>query len=519
MKKFIFFALLASVTICNAQIVTIVDENFEKPLSGWVMTSSASWEADTNLYAGGHTSYHGYIPIGNPGDTVILTSPLFDFRPYGFAFLSFNQICKVSGTDICQIEYRENTRSSSWQAIPRSSYKGSGIYTNAMFHDGSYIDWMPGDSLAVPTNNWWKTETFDISNEVSFAEVQFRFKITKGSVIGTQIYYGWLIDNFKLTASLHPIAPPAVELISNYGDTVQKTGPFEIIAKVAARTYAPILSPKLYYSATYNSITTQDSTIMIAVEGDSIWTANIPQYSFETSVSFTVLGFDSVGNSNSVNGGFYLKRPEASTTGYFIVGTDSLITTNSPITTTAGNSWSRQLYLSNEISQNGLGGTITKLAWHVNSTGMFYNFQECYFKAVDDVAISSNAYEDPISAGATLVWSGDINLMVGWSEITLKTPFILTKGKNLLVYWHNKHNAGVSTKFNCTSTSSYQAIYRSGSTFPTGGTGTLTYNRPNARFYIVGYYNDSNSVSLHEINNPQSNVLVNPSANIPIVVT
>jgi hypothetical protein len=240
-------------------MVSIANENFEWSAFGLDFNSIGYWEADTNLYAGGHTSYHGYIPIGNPGDTVILTSPLFDFRPYGFAFLSFNQICKVSGTDICQIEYRENTMSSSWQAIPRSSYKGSGIYTNAMFHDGSYIDWMPGDSLAVPTNNWWKTETFDISNEVSFAEVQFRFKITKGSVIGTQIYYGWLIDNFKLTASLHPIAPPAVELISNYGDTVQKTGPFEIIAKVATRTYAPILIPKLYYSATYNYITTQDS--------------------------------------------------------------------------------------------------------------------------------------------------------------------------------------------------------------------------------------------------------------------
>ena len=224
MKKFVLFlSLIVFVGMVEAQIVTIADESFEGSLSGWTITPANYWMADTNLYAGGHTSYHGFVPIGNPGDTVILTSPLYDFGPYGYAFLSFNQICKVSGSDICQIEYRENTMSSTWQVIPRSSYKGSGIYTNAMFHDGSYIDWMPGDSLAIPTNNWWKTEHFDISNEVSFAEVQFRFKITKGNVTGTHFAYGWLIDNFKLTASVNPIAPPAVELISNYGDTVYNT--------------------------------------------------------------------------------------------------------------------------------------------------------------------------------------------------------------------------------------------------------------------------------------------------------
>jgi len=31
------------------------------------------------LYTGGHSTFRGYVPIGNPGDTVILTSPLYDF--------------------------------------------------------------------------------------------------------------------------------------------------------------------------------------------------------------------------------------------------------------------------------------------------------------------------------------------------------------------------------------------------------------------------------------------------------
>ena len=310
MKRFIlFFALLVSVTLCNAQIVTIVNESFEGGLSGWTISPANYWVADTNLYAGGHTSYHGFVPIGNPGDTVILTSPLFDFGPYGYAFLSFNQICKVSGNDICQIEYRENTMSSTWQTIPRSSYKGSGIYTNAMFHDGSYIDWMPGDSLAIPTNNWWKTEQFDISNEVSYAEVQFRFKITKGSVIGTHFAYGWFIDNFHLIASVNQIASPVIEFITNFGDTVNNTGPFTINAKAASRTMAPMLTPTLYYSATYDNITINDSISMTAIDGDSIWTCNMPQFIFGSMIKYTIVASDSVGNIDSLNESFYIKNP------------------------------------------------------------------------------------------------------------------------------------------------------------------------------------------------------------------
>jgi hypothetical protein len=433
----LFFCFLSAIGV-RAQIVTIANETFEGPLPGWTITPSATWEADTNLYAGGHTSYCGYVPIGNQGDTVILTSPLYDFGPYGYAFMSFNQICKVSGSDICQIEYRENTMSSTWQVIPRSSYKGSGIYTNAMFHEGSYVDWIPGDSLAIPTNNWWKTEHFDISNEVSFTEVQFRFKITRGSVLGTQFAYGWLIDNFKLTASVNPIAPPVVELISNYGDTVYNTGPFEIKAKVASRTYAPILIPKLYYSATYNYITTHDSMDMIAVERDSIWIATIPQYLFGTSIAFSIVGYDSVGNSNSVNSRFYIKRGNGgNTTGYIYLGDTTSGSGNTSIffNTNAAYSWSRNLFYSSELNNIGMGLYITKMAvWSNSSVTHTRTNQKMYMMAVDSTALSYNNYIDPSTIGATLVWSGGITTQRDWNEVTFQNLFYLPPGKNLIMY-------------------------------------------------------------------------------------
>ncbi len=260
------------VFISKAQLVQITNESFETALSGWTITPSSSWVADSNLYAGGNVSYRGYVPISNQvGDTSILTSPLYNLSSYGYVWLTFSHICKVSSSDICQIEYRQNYMGAIWQALPISAYTSNGIYTNARFSHASYSDWQPSDSLAIPTNTWWKTEQFDISDEVSFAQVQFRFKITRGSALGSYFVYGWLIDNFQITASVNPINPPTVEFTSTIGDTVYNTGPFVITAKVASRTYAPIITPKLLYAATYNSITIYDSIWPGANEIWDVW--------------------------------------------------------------------------------------------------------------------------------------------------------------------------------------------------------------------------------------------------------
>ncbi|MFA6868652.1 MAG: hypothetical protein WCQ79_05290 [Bacteroidales bacterium] len=244
--KILFFLNLVSILTVDAQLSLVENQTFEGSMSGWTISPSASWVADTNLYAGGHTSYRGLVPIGNnPGDTATITTPMYDFTGLAYVWLSFSHICKVSGSDICQIEYREDNLSSTWQPIPTSSYEGSGIYINARFSHASYSDWLPNDSLATPTNGWWKNEQFDVSNEVSLTRAQFRFKITRGTALGSYFAHGWLIDNFQITASANPIDPPVVEFITNYSDTLYHTGPYEIQVKAATRTIAPILKPKL----------------------------------------------------------------------------------------------------------------------------------------------------------------------------------------------------------------------------------------------------------------------------------
>ena len=138
--KILFVLCFISIMTAKAQIVSIANETFEGPLSGWTISSTGFWDADTTLYVGGHTSFCGHVPLGNQGDTVVLTSPLYDFSLYEFASMKFSQICKVSSSDICWIEYRENILSSTWQPIPTSSYKGEGKYINAQFNHSSYLD-------------------------------------------------------------------------------------------------------------------------------------------------------------------------------------------------------------------------------------------------------------------------------------------------------------------------------------------------------------------------------------------
>ncbi len=510
MRKICLFLL--ALFLCfnaQAQLVQIEDETFEGTLSGWTIRPSNSWTMDTNLYAGGHKSYKGKVPIGNnPGDTAILTSPIYDFSGLSYVWLSFSHICKISASDICQIEYREDNISSTWQPIPTSSYKGSGAYTNSRFSHNSYSDWCSYDSLATPNNGWWKTEQFNISDEVSYSRVQFRFKITRGTTIGSYFVYGWLIDNFKIYASVNSISPPIVNLITKHNDTVYNTGPFIIQTKTDKQTSISTLSPKLFYSTTISGVTINDSISMNT--DDSIWTAIIPQQLFGSFVSYSVVVVNPEGFSTNVNDGFYVSR--APVGGYnVIVGEETLTDYYTPASMNSNYSWSRMLYLSSEINSNLVGGLITNLAWsYASFSSTVYKNQKCYLKAVDDFSLDLG-YKDPILDGATLVWDDSLIITQGWVEITLQTPFYLPPGKNLHVYWHHENgkSLGSSNYWHHTNTS---PIYRTVQDqlvtgFPSTSSGALRYERPNARF-TLGYSSyDSNSVALYTIDNPKNGVI------------
>lgn len=751
MKKFIvLLGFVIFAYMLQAQHTNIVNEQFTSIPTGWTVRPTSSWVVSNSLSVSSPSSVLGMIP-NSVGDSVELISPWYDFTNYAYAFLQFSHICKVTMSDICQIKYQELSMPD-WKAIPSSSYQGSDLnaFKNARFSHESYSIWMPGDSLAIPSNSWWKEEKFDISDEVSYAQVRFKFIIKKGSAIGSHFAYGWLIDNFKITASLDGIKPPIVEFIPPYPEgTVNTTGSFTVTAKVVSKTIAPIVKPiKLNVRYLYNSVTTYDTIIMTMLDGDSIYSAVIPQKVFGTDVFYEIYAKDTVGNDASVFSVFYIRRPVGSftdsnsvalfridepqdsvvaapghqmpvvvtiknkgivdldscyinwklndvvqqqtiwrgnipsdfnatdtigyytpslnkydtivvwtsnpngvadlttnddtlttyafgvtglnmyftnildtvyhtgpfsiiahissrtiipvqqpiymqvaciynsittydsirmvpkgnglfeavipqqfygsnvnysitckdalgnvvtinngfyikkifsntSTGYVTIGTDNTYQEVIPVARYFDYSWSRMLFLSSELSDSSGGGTITKLAWEVASTCPNATNQFCYFKEVSDTVISSVTYENPIAHAATLVWSGTLDLSkTGWVEMQLSTPFFLTPGKHLMVYWENHDGTFAfphATFFATTTGVPMATADFADASFPNyvfPYAGGLDYDRPNARFFIIGTTNDSNSVALLSIDNPAAEVLVSPNiGNLPVSVT
>jgi hypothetical protein len=301
MRKFYVFLMMAllAMPLGFAQNRVTFTENFNSTNSSFTRSPQNAWMLDTTLSVSGKAAW-GFVPNAE-GDSIELISPVYDLSNYAYAYLRFAHICKVSDADLVTVEYKENYVGSKWTPIPFMDYRGeSSVYRKQRcWHHGCYSAWLKSDLKAQPDNSWWKVESFDVSSEVSYAEVQFKFKIKKGSTIGTNFAWGWFIDNFELMASASPIQPPVVQLIAPYTQgTVYGPGPYTIYAKAAKRTIVPLNTPLLRLSYTdLNNKVTHDSILMTAYDGDSLWKAAIPQQNIGTQVSYTVYATDSVGNS------------------------------------------------------------------------------------------------------------------------------------------------------------------------------------------------------------------------------
>ena len=512
MKRFfmLFCGLIISLQIANAQAVVVGSENFDGSTHTFTSTPGTAWTTSYNPYnlaVSGTKSIWSEVPFGT-GDSVILTTPVYDCSNYAYVSLRFSHICKVSPVDEVRVEYKLNNVGAQWQVLPAKSYKGNAAnYGTTGFNAASYSIWNAADSLAMPANSWWKEEMFDLSNDVSYSGVQFRFIIKKGNVSGTQISHGWVIDNFELSASMYEIKPPVVEFLTHFPDTVGYTGPYTVKAKVVARTAIPVVHPVFNYTVSNPvSGTYSDSVLMTSVEGDSIWEAVIPQHIFGTTYSFYIYGHDTVGNYTLARSGFISAHIAGSGGGtYKYIGDTVNTTTTSyaPYYTYYDYSWSKMLYTSADLP-NGTN-SISEIAFKTydmsNTTGV--NNQEVYMKVVTDAAITNTNYVDPITDGATLVWTGNIPGNLGankWVEIQLNTPFLVTSGNGLLIYWYNKDGSyeGSTCQWYANTSNNTLAVYNySDGSMPTGGGNTTP--RPIMRIVAGGVINDSNSVGMEEI--------------------
>ena len=532
MKKSIFlFIVLLFMQYSYSQTRSVKMEDFDGSTIDFTVAPQNSWVPDTDYSLPGSsqskpTSYRGRVPLQTGSMSILTSYPAYDFQTtmYTNVQLRFSHICKVSPSDKARVEYRRSGESN-WHSLERGSYKGaSTTYDPAIgFNAASYPEWNAADSSVVPAQWWWKEETFDLSSDLASSIAELRFVITKGNSQGSQLSYGWLIENVEMIASTQPFARPTVSFVSPFPkDTVFSTGPWTINAKVKTMTSAPIEPPYLYFTATVpGNSPVKGSIPMINVSGDSLWRATLPQYPIGTDVTYSIIGRDTDGNESLTMSGYVVAA--APSENYVIVGTGTAVSYNTPIDMQNRYSWSRQIYLASELSDASAGGTITRLAWnYAHSSGITNKVnQKCYFKAVDE-ATAVTAYMDPISVGATLVWSGTYISTGGpvWTEIELDEAFNLPPGKNLMVFWFDEanNNHGSSWVFNHTPTATNMTAYASDwSVSVVGKAGTLTNLRPNARFHIVGY-NKVSSAGIYSIDIP-SMVTASPTSALPIVVS
>ena len=534
MKKLLFLvlALFVSIMATNAQAVIVGSENFDGSTISFTSAGAvgATWAADTNYYVSAPKSYYGNVPT-SLGDSIMLTTPIYDFTNYEYVFLQFSQICKVSPVDIARIEYRLDAvgAQGNWQPIPVSSYKGAGVYTVNGFNAASYAEWAANDSLQLPDASWWQMEQFDLTNQVGFDRAQFRFVIKRGNVVGTQFNYGWLIDNFEVLASAYEIKPPTVEFLSPiYAGTVYNTGPFEINAKVKSNTHARIMTPMLHWTHTYNNVSVNDSILMTNVSGDSLWKAVIPQYIYGTTITYSIEGRDTVGNNLTITSGFAISRPLPGQAGYFYSGDSNSTVTNNyvPFYSLYNYGWSRTLYPATELAPS--GGMITNIAFmpysNSNTTGLVN--QNLYLKEVNLAANPATGYVNPITDGATLVWSGSVGVLAPnqWFDITLNAPFFVSPGMGLMVYWDNldgSYNGTIawkSTNITLVKNASNYG-YSDNSAADAQQINNVMSSRPIARFAYAGAISDSNSVALLAITSPdQYNLTAGVSTPVTVVI-
>ena len=137
-----------------------------------------------------------------------------------------------------------------WTNFQATDYVGAALATfnaNARFSTRSYADWISNftSSSSLPNNSLWKTETFNVPVEALTNQFRIRFRYTTDSVTN---YYGWMIDNVRITATNATVWSPTTDLYTNAAATTAYTG------GTTATVYAKPNGAASYTLTTTNSL-------------------------------------------------------------------------------------------------------------------------------------------------------------------------------------------------------------------------------------------------------------------------
>lgn len=285
----LLFVLISSVYI-KAQTL-VFHENFENPSGADSVISSPAnaWGVSSTLYASGTKSDSCQVKIQ---DTTYLTTNTFSTIGMQYVILDFDHICKIEFFDAGYIELSTNN-GISWTKL-QSGYLGAGQFyaIGNQFSSASYNDWLIVNNNAIPTNQWWKHEKFDISSIASnSSQVKIRFALADINGTGAAGNYGWLIDNIVINAAPDELIPPNVNLNPPFpSDSVFSKGPFVVNAYITDNS--GIDSALLIYSKNSGP---NDTVIMIHNYG-SIYSGiidTLSPFSYGDTICYFVWAMDS----------------------------------------------------------------------------------------------------------------------------------------------------------------------------------------------------------------------------------
>jgi len=329
MKKLILFVLSAfTLTTLEAQTV-VYHENFDLPSGPDSALTSGNplWAVDNTLSVSPTQSFKSSVAIN---DTTIFLTDTFSTVGNSFVILNFNHICKVEFFDFGILE-ASNDGGATWQPISCSSYLGSSTFCGSgnKFTSIAYpTDWLPGNPAAVPTNAWWKPESFDLSTQLSNSALcQIRFVLYDGNFSGGGGNYGWLIDDVEVIAAPSELNPPSITLLNPPTGPVSSTAAYSIQADITDAS--GIDTAMVIYTL---NTTFTDTVPMVNIGGDT-YEAFIPGATIGDTICFEVLAYDGSPALNSAT------APAAACNQFWIVPVPPLITVGTGTGQNSGTSY------------------------------------------------------------------------------------------------------------------------------------------------------------------------------------
>ena len=241
MKKLLFLLVVMVIPfVLSAQpmdTTVIFHENFDGANVKMTTTvlfneSDGNWRKDSTLYVSLPASYHT-PSYPSQGWSACWTRAIPVDRSYNYVYLQFDHICKVSNNDrsyICyQVSELVNPQGDpQWgQWIQMNNFTANTPYYHGhatSINEGNvsqnwYNEWDKNHNNTVPTNSWWKTELFDMTQFVAnpnenneYFRIRFQTNHASGAGSGTEVCAGWYIDNLKLVYSNVELVPPEIEI-------------------------------------------------------------------------------------------------------------------------------------------------------------------------------------------------------------------------------------------------------------------------------------------------------------------